>query len=695
VNAAALLVERLREAGVSVGFREDRAVVRARPGALTPDLRAQIVEHRDALRDLLREPGTPGDTGFTVVRTSAALSALATEVREAGRAGVALLATGPDAHLHYPRALAVVVPGVGVHVVDIGEAGGLGPVAVALCDATIVGHDLKSILLHLTLSLDVIPAGLFDTLIASKLADGGAKLADDAYFAFAVTCERLLGCKPPAPPAPLAEGLPLTSAIAADLAASVAPLLGLEDALRVELHARDLTAVANLEHAVLLAVVEMQNNGIPVNPARWANVLASWRSEREALQDSLRGALGIDNVNNPDAVLAALRRMGLDIDRTKKKDLAPYAHVPAVKQLIRYRHLNGFVTAAGPGVQMALQRCGTRRVRPVLNPLSSASGRFSARESNLLALPRERAVRDCVQPERGMLLVVADYAAIELRVLADLIQESRLLAVFRTQGDPHRLTASALMNVPEDQVTDDQRQAAKAVNFGFAFGQGAKSFVAYALETYGVTLTLEQALSFRDRFLATYPGIAAWHSEMKRAMPHELRTAEGRLRYFGPDDYCARLNHIVQGSAADGMKRALVLLHGNHRLRQLGARLLLVIHDEVLVEAPAAAALAAKEIVVACMRQGISEVVKSVPIVVEAEVRPSWAKVDKTLNAGVVPVGHSPVVVRRQENPLQAKARADAAVLEQLERLPTEQPQEWSRARIKAVLHRRVRVPER
>ena len=425
----------------------------------------------------------------------------------------------------------------------------------------------------------------------------------------------------------------LSEDFAARLAMSMRPLLALEEALRVELHHAGLEQVAALENAVIPAVVEMQLTGVLIDRTRWADVVAAWSKEMDTLRQSLCMLLGVVTVDNSADVLAALQHLGLPITRTKAEDLAPYMHLPAVEQLVRYRHLYGFITGAGRTVLGLFERFGTARVRTVLNQLGAASGRFSCRDPNLMGLPREAEVRGCIQAPPGMKLVVADYAAIELRVLADQIGEQQLIDVFHAQGNPHRLTASLVMGVPEAEITPAQEQGAKAVNFGFAFGMGAESFVAYARKNFNVALTIEKAAAFKQQYLAAYPGIADWQRDMQDDMPGQLRTASGRLRYFdnSNDDYGARLSHAIQGTAADGMKRALVLLYNHPRFRQLGAKILLVIHDELLVEAPEAHADEVKEIVTRCMVEGMSTFVKAVPIVVKADVRSSWAKPTATL----------------------------------------------------------------
>jgi DNA polymerase-1 len=203
-----------------------------------------------------------------------------------------------------------------------------------------------------------------------------------------------------------------------------------------------------------------------------------------------------------------------------------------------------------------------------------------------------------------------------------------LLEIFRSGGDPHRTTAARLLHRPDAQITKEERQQAKVVNFGFIFGMGAETFVEYAYGRYQLKFSLAEAARFRRDYLKTYVGIAAWQRRTGRLRAPSIRTASGRLRRFeDPDDsYCASLNTPIQGTAADGMKKALILLH--QELPRFGAKLLLAVHDEVLIEAPAEAAEEVKAVVVSCMKRGMEAFVKSVPIEVEASVRTTWSESD-------------------------------------------------------------------
>jgi DNA polymerase I-like protein with 3'-5' exonuclease and polymerase domains len=642
VNVESFLAD-LRAQGVLLGARGDNLLVWAPKPMWTPGLRAAVRQHKQALLSLLpREVAlTQSAASPMILRDAASLLALADAIVAARRVGLVIVATGLDARLDMLRAVAVALPNGQVHIIDLFEAGDLGPVADALRRVLVVGHDLKPALGHLSINFEMMPGQLFDTMVAHKLVDGGRHLDDDTSFTFAAACGAFLGVEPsPAPSAPTVHDV-LSDDFAARLAMSMRPLLALEEALRVALHHAGLEQVGTLENALLPAVVEMQLAGVLIDHVRWAEVVAAWSKEMETLRQSLGSLLGVANVDNGAEVLVALQRLGVPVTRTKAEDLAPHMYNPAVEQLVRYRHLSGFVTGAGRTVLGLFERFGTGRVRTVLNQLGAASGRFSCRDPNLMGLPREAEVRGCIQAAPGMKLVVADYAAIELRVLADQIGEQRLIEVFLAGGNPHRLTASLVMGVPEAEINPAREQGAKAVNFGFVFGMGPESFVAYARKNFNIKFTTKDAAAFRQRFLAAYPGIAEWQRDMQDGMPCELRTASGRARFFDNpnNDYGARLSHAIQGTAADGMKRALVLLYNHPHFRQLGAKILLVIHDELLVEAPEAHADEVKEIVTRCMVEGMSTFVKAVPIVVKADVRSSWAKPTATAASAPATVG--------------------------------------------------------
>jgi hypothetical protein len=407
-------------------------------------------------------------------------------------------------------------------------------------------------------------------------------------------------------------------------------LLGLETkgavaARRKDLEARlaaaGLARIAQLEFDLLPVVADMERAGLGVDAAAWGELVKGAEAEMADAKEAL-AALGLKHPEDDAQVRAALAARGMVVTSTSGKALAAHAGDPLVVELRRYRQAAGFYWSTGRPVQQALRR---GRVHATINPLSAPTGRMSCSRPNLLSIPKAPAYRRCIVPPAGHRLVVADYSAIELRVLAEITGDAALRKVFFDGGDPHAATAGAILRKPVSTVTQDERQRAKAVNFGFAFGMGPAKFIEYAAD-FGIVLTFPEAEALRSTYLAAYPSVAEWQRKTRADMRLEVRTRGGRRRIFESKvaGYTERLNTPVQGTAADGLKLAMVLLH--RRLPALGARLVLAIHDELLVEAPEATAEQVRALVERTMVDAMSHFIPSVPVKVTSSARPNWAE---------------------------------------------------------------------
>ncbi len=190
------------------------------------------------------------------------------------------------------------------------------------------------------------------------------------------------------------------------------------------------------------------------------------------------------------------------------------------------------------------------------------------------------------------MLLDADYSQIELRVVAALAQDPVLLGAFEAGEDIHRRTASEVMGVPLGLVTSDDRAKAKAVNFGLLYGQGAFALAA------SLGITTKEAKAFIERYFERMPKVATWIETTKEKALKELlvRTHWGRIRRIPELESTNQglragglreaVNTVVQGTAADIMRRAMVRLHTMLKAEKLRSRLLLQVHDELLMEAP-------------------------------------------------------------------------------------------------------------
>jgi DNA polymerase I-like protein with 3'-5' exonuclease and polymerase domains len=398
----------------------------------------------------------------------------------------------------------------------------------------------------------------------------------------------------------LPDELPLASAPTSRLACEAEALVELLRVMTPMLRERGLARVYSFECSLLPAVVDMESAGFGVDAAAFERIASAWVRERAELDAESRVSEAEGQLPS-DARTARLARLD--------------------KLISTYRYwARDYV---GPD----------RRIHCRLHPLAADSGRFSCTDPNLQQVPAEHTapgLRACFVPAPGNVLVIADYAQIELRVAAHLAPCPAMRAVFRAGRDPHRATAATLAGKPEEAVDNHERKLAKAVNFGFLFGMGAKRFQSYARDSYGLELDERQAGEAREAFFGTFPGIAAWHrriGNLSRRGDREaitVSTAMGRRRTFpaGNFSFNAALNIPVQGTAAEGFKLAMLRLQP--ALAQLGGRGVLIVHDEYIAEVPEAAAEQARVLVEQIMIASMREVVDSVPIVVEAEIATHW-----------------------------------------------------------------------
>ena len=201
-----------------------------------------------------------------------------------------------------------------------------------------------------------------------------------------------------------------------------------------------------------------------------------------------------------------------------------------------------------------------------------------------------------------------------------------MIQAYRQGEDLHRLTASLITDTPMAEVTSDQRQAAKAVNFGLFFGMGAEGLRNYARNTFEVDMSLSQAQQFKQRFFDSYQGFNAYYQKMERMKVKRLTTLSGRIRHFtkGYASLTQKLNSPVQGTAADIIKRALVDL--GPQLVDTRAQMVACVHDEIILEVEEEQALKAQQILQRVMVAAGQHYLTDVPVVVEAFMADSWAK---------------------------------------------------------------------
>ncbi|RMG43051.1 MAG: DNA polymerase I, partial [Acidobacteria bacterium] len=515
-----------------------------------------------------------------------------------------------------------------------------------------VGHDLKEAM-HRLAEADLDLGGLaFDTMLAGALLEPSARERSAEDLAARVLGERVR--RPPPPrkggQASLAEvdgsGAPNASG------AEAAVLLPLADELARRLDEHGLTDLfREIEMPLVPVLWRMERHGIRLDRARLAELSERLGREIARLEGEIHALAGHPfNVNSP----AQLRKVlfeELKLSPTGRRTVKTRAHSTGQEALealalehelpakvLEYRELAKLKSTYVDALpQFVSERTGRLHTR--FHQLGAATGRLSSSDPNLQNIPVRtelgRTIRAAFVPEPGWKFLSADYSQMELRILAHLAGDERLAEAFRKDLDIHRYTASLVFGVPLEEVTPEMRSRAKAVNFGIIYGM---SEFRLAREQ---KMTREEARAFIDAYFERYPDVKRYIdgviAEVKQT--GEVRTLFGRVRFFPELTGAAggrRLSHAVreqllrqavnttvQGSAADIVKMAMVRVARRLESGGFRSRLLLQVHDELLIEVPSEEVAPVARLV----REEMESVARlDVPLKVDIGTADNWAE---------------------------------------------------------------------
>ncbi|MDT5060723.1 MAG: polymerase [Acidobacteriota bacterium] len=492
-------------------------------------------------------------------------------------------------------------------------------------------------------TLGVELGGLFDTLLASQIISAGDT---EERHSLEAVASRYLG-----ETVDKAEQLSdwsgeLSESQLEYAARDTSVLPALREKQIERLKADALLRCAQLEFECVLPVASLELAGIYLDKERWREQLAVVEKKRAELaeqlqemlaEESMQGSLfggptRIDiNIDSHVQLTRALKRIGItDLpDSTRNWKLQPLAEKhPEIKTLLEYRTVQKALTSYGENILNEINPV-TGRIHADFRQIGAPTGRFSCNNPNVQQVPHAIEYRRCFRAPEGRKLVIADYSQIELRILADFTGDQGFVDAFNSGADLHKVTAAQVFSVPLEQVTKEQRDFAKRLNFGVVYGIGAQRF------SMMTGLSLTQAEDLLRRYFATYRQLDAWLRDAAQRAVRErtARTASGRLARFrfDPEDRQAislaqrnGKNTPVQGSSADILKRALRLLHDE--LRDTTACIVNIVHDEIVVEADVDETEAIAKKVEDAMCKAGEEYVKKVPVKVETEISDEWVK---------------------------------------------------------------------
>jgi DNA polymerase-1 len=433
------------------------------------------------------------------------------------------------------------------------------------------------------------------------------------------------------PPPPLDEGFEAFGAHARRLAAVI-------DRMIPALKRDEMTWVSRIEAAAVAPVAEMELAGMPFDADKWRTLTGAAQEERARVEQELRTQFAsvsdsdlfggsVLNLESDAEVKEALRALGHPVKNLRRATVAELP-APVGPLLARYRELTKLTSTYG---NTFLEHVGSDgRIHPTFEQIGASTGRMACHSPNLQAVVKGGPHRHCFRAAEGRRLIIGDYATCELRILAEMSGDPVFADAFERGEDLHARVASEVFGKPVSKTENaDLRGRAKAVNFGLAYGMGAAG-LARAVDS-----DLRTAQQLLARYFETFPRIGSFLNDSAREAMERgyARTLTGRRLLLQPaSDRWARgaseriaKNMPIQGTSADITKLALARLR--QPLAELGgAAIVNTVHDEIVVECDEGQAEPALDILTAEMQRAGEEVLRRIPVVVDAAIARTWDK---------------------------------------------------------------------
>lgn len=393
-----------------------------------------------------------------------------------------------------------------------------------------------------------------------------------------------------------------------------------------ELEKLSLLETAELENKTIIPTYKMELAGFKIDNKAVRDLKVDIVEDKAILLEELKELLpNVENYNSPSQIKTALKSIGLDVISTEKNELIKYVdRVPAIEKLLQYKKvakrtslLDSLLKEVSPA---------TGRIHANYKQYSTATGRYSCNKPNLQGVPNTEGFRKCFAADEGNVLVIADYSQIELRIIAEVANDETMIKIFNDGFDIHKLTASIVNHKSLEEITQKERQSAKAMNFGLIYGMGYRKFKIYAKNNYGVDLTDVETKQAVDSFFLSYKGIGKRLTVLDSLFTNEERTLGGRRRLWNNKPIITeRANAAIQGTGADILKQALVTV--NEKLLMPDSRTMLIgtVHDEIIIETPEEQAKTVSDILQNVMEEAGMKYLKSVPVIADVSIGKNWA----------------------------------------------------------------------
>lgn len=500
-------------------------------------------------------------------------------------------------------------------------------------------HDIKSLARFFLEQDAAVPSGMFDTMLAEYLIDSSR----DRYFLTNIAAKHL-GEAEDTPDRLIFEAarqaVPIQKYLKSiDYSLGILPLLGNTQREILEANGQ-LDLYNEIEAPLALVLAEMELQGFRIDADTLLQFSETLRLRLVDLESNIYSLAGESfNILSPKQLGSILfEKLKLQSSKKTKTGFSTDVEVlealaadhPIVPELLSYRQISKLKSTYADGLVKEISSA-TGRVHTRFNQTIAVTGRISSTEPNLQNIPIRtelgRSIRKAFIPKNGCLFVDADYSQIELRVLAHITGDETLSRAYYEGIDIHSLTASQVFKIPLSEVSGEMRRRAKAVNFGIIYG----------ISDYGLSRDLgifrKEAAEYIKGYLDTYTGVRSYMEAIveqakrdgyvetlmhrRRYLP-ELQSSNFNVRSFGKR---IALNTPIQGSAADIIKIAMIKVRNALKENFPEAKLILQVHDELVVEAPERLVAEVGSLVKECMEKAVT---LSVPLVADVSYGASW-----------------------------------------------------------------------
>ena len=404
--------------------------------------------------------------------------------------------------------------------------------------------------------------------------------------------------------------------------------------------AEEIELFKNIDMPTVEVLAEMQWNGMYLDVNELENYGDMLKTRLNSLTDEIYKLCGEEfNINSPKQLGEVLfEKLKLPVVKKTKNGYSTDVDVleklveehPVIEKLLEYRQLMKLNSTYVEGMKVYVNP-KTKRIHSFFHQTITATGRISSTEPNLQNIPTRfelgKQLRKVFKPAENCIYIDADYSQIELRVLAHISNDEHMIQAFKNGEDIHKQAASKVFNIPIDEVTKEQRNSAKAVNFGIVYG----------ISDFGLGeqlhISRKQAKQYIDQYLELYSGIKQFMTNIveeakekgyvetefkrRRYIP-ELKSNNYMVRQFGQR---AAMNTPIQGTAADIMKIAMINVLKEIKSRNLKSKIVLQVHDEMMIEAPIDEAEEIKEILKNKMENATQ---LKVPLIAEISEATNW-----------------------------------------------------------------------